>query len=496
MTIHSDIDNLFKEGLSDYSQRPPGFVWDNIEQELNKTRFKRRRNVMYAMAASVALLLSFGAGVLFNNTDKQNTLVAEVQNPVIESNTMNNNTAVDITSDNAAESKPEVKKSVKKTENKNQPISTTINSDKKVKSAEEKNIDKNKTERVEPKSKIKKSSSEGVLLPPMFASEADFQNSSIEQKSVVIRESELLEEIEKQKIQLAIALEERDLKYEYREVPMYTDYNNVETEKDYSSWSVGINASPLVSYREVSNVEKETLTAADITSNYEQKYQNEKPLVSYSAGVDVNYNITKRLKVQSGIYFSELGQVSENVDIYKSSSFYNQGDQYYAINTSMGNVNVKGSQNELVEQFGTNTAQDTEIPVFGNKGPEFERSPDLQTNFVQTFEYYEIPLILNYRVVDRKLGVNMAGGISTNILYKNSTYVQDEETRYALEAESEDVNDIGYSGIIGLGFDYPLLSKLFLNLQPTFRYSLSSLNQNNEVHPYSFGVYTGLRYNF
>ena len=47
-----------------------------------------------------------------------------------------------------------------------------------------------------------------------------------------------------------------------------------------------------------------TADAADNASSMEQDYQNEKPLVSYVAGVDVNYRMTNRWNVQGGVYLS------------------------------------------------------------------------------------------------------------------------------------------------------------------------------------------------
>ncbi len=81
-------------------------------------------------------------------------------------------------------------------------------------------------------------------------------------------------------------------------------------------------------------------------------------------------------------------------------------------------------------------------------------------------------------------------------MYGSNAYVQNSGKRYNLDAEMENINTISYSGIFGVGMEYPIVERLQFNLQPTLRYSLTPLNSSGTVYPYSFGVYTGLRYNF
>ncbi|HCC31906.1 MAG TPA: hypothetical protein DEQ03_17915, partial [Marinilabiliales bacterium] len=76
MTIHSDIDRIFKDGLADYSPKPPSFIWGTIEQVLERKRKKRQIVLFYSAAASVALLLSFGAGYLFTGVNGSDDLIA------------------------------------------------------------------------------------------------------------------------------------------------------------------------------------------------------------------------------------------------------------------------------------------------------------------------------------------------------------------------------------------------------------------------------------
>ena len=48
---------------------------------------------------------------------------------------------------------------------------------------------------------------------------------------------------------------------------------------------------------------------------------------------------------------------------------------------------------------------------------------------LQHFEYLEIPMLLRYRVVDRRVGLNLLGGLSTNFLVGSNVYFQENGNR-------------------------------------------------------------------
>jgi hypothetical protein len=49
-----------------------------------------------------------------------------------------------------------------------------------------------------------------------------------------------------------------------------------------------------------------------------------------------------------------------------------------------------------------------------------------------------------------------------------------------------------------MGMEYNLSDKLSLNLEPTFRYYLNpfSVTTGSFIHPYSFGIFSGVSYKF
>jgi hypothetical protein len=115
----------------------------------------------------------------------------------------------------------------------------------------------------------------------------------------------------------------------------------------------------------------------------------------------------------------------------------------------------------------------------------------------QQAEYVEIPLILQYKIIDQKLDVKLNGGINTGILVSNTAIIQNSEHKF-WDGKTNELNQFVYNASFGLGIEYPVSNKISLNLEPTFRYTLNSHAKSSDVfdYPYRFGVFTGVNYMF
>ncbi len=494
MTVHSDIDNIFNEGLNDYSEKAPAFIWDNINQELNKKRNKKNRNILYAFAASIALLLSFGSGYLF--TDFNTNRIAENDTKSVNIESKQTNTSEIILIHKKTHSNNELSPI-----NKSNIGKSNIKKPLKQKSIEKQTKPKNKSN-----SKIKKASSSGILLPPVFAEANNYnesRTSSIKnEKTTTNNKIELLTSLELKQTLLTTNKPEKDLVYEIRLLPLLPEPTTIHTTTVHKQWSVGLSGTPLLSYRHVQDIENETYAASANTSGLQQNYENERPLVSYSAGVNINYKFAKRWKIQSGFYMSETGQVINNIDLAQApSSIYNyDSNAEYIINSSAGNIKIKGNSESLYNYANSNESYNyysskDALDRYGAELDQIEKSTTT-AEFIQTLEYFEVPVVLAYKLVDRKLDVNISSGVSANFLVNNTTYLRNNNDRQDINAEVEGIKSMNYSSIIGFGLEYPLIERLLLNLNPTFKYSINSVNTAGNVYPYSFGIYTGLKYNF
>ncbi|TAL60535.1 MAG: hypothetical protein EPN88_15805, partial [Bacteroidetes bacterium] len=121
----------------------------------------------------------------------------------------------------------------------------------------------------------------------------------------------------------------------------------------------------------------------------------------------------------------------------------------------------------------------------------------INNNLHQNFSYLELPVIMRYKFVDKVIDLNLIGGVSYNMLVSNSVFTLLDGVKYPV-GKTEGLNPISLSSTVGVGMEYNFSKKLSLNLEPTIRYYLNPFNQTTEskVHPYSFGIFSGVSYKF
>ena len=56
------IDNLFADHLYNYEENAPSYIWNNIQSDIKRTKRLKKYSKIRAIAATVALLLTFGIG--------------------------------------------------------------------------------------------------------------------------------------------------------------------------------------------------------------------------------------------------------------------------------------------------------------------------------------------------------------------------------------------------------------------------------------------------
>jgi hypothetical protein len=158
-----------------------------------------------------------------------------------------------------------------------------------------------------------------------------------------------------------------------------------------------------------------------------------------------------------------------------------------------GNTKFFNSDNTIAHG-GEINANVLNIP-FEATDANLKASDDLKA--FQYFEYLEVPLIVKYKIIDRKLDFHLLGGISTNFLAGNSVKIAGDGKKYDF-GETDEITKVNYAGSVGIGFEYPVLANLMLNIEPKFRYYLNPIDKsvNLNVYPYSFGLFAGISYVF
>jgi hypothetical protein len=198
-----------------------------------------------------------------------------------------------------------------------------------------------------------------------------------------------------------------------------------------------------------------------------------------SYGVNVSYALSKKLSVRSGVNTLNLSYDTDNVILYESPS----GNNGNPINP-LRNINLaQGSQS---------------LNAFSADNLGVQQISDVLYNAAisQRLSYYEVPVELEYKLVNNRFGLNIIGGVSTFFLDGNEVYSEFEEYKTYI-GEANNVNDVSFSTNLGIGINYKFTESLKFNLEPTFKYQLNGFeNTSGSFRPYIIGVYTGFSYKF
>lgn len=494
MGKQENIDKLFEDTLHGYQEAPPADAWDAIQNRMAGEKRKKRAFVFRLAAASVAILIAFGAGYTYkdwktNSTIGDNPIVVE-PNPVNDALTttpeaatpvVDATTEVNTANDNTIASQD--------TELANQQSSTQSNINEGT--TEYKNANQNTTiadatngvnETQQPNTPVNNANEiyrdnlADNPSPSIAINELNGNDSSNNQNQPVIADiTQPVNKTDTNNVPDLII----DPKYKKNLTPIAD-----------ARWAMGAVATPLYSFRNASDLPNDnsanTLAATD-------NRNNERAIVAYAGGINVNYKASSRWEIQSGIYYSRQGIQTNDLNVVADAtpgsvnSTVDLNNNNFSANTSTGNVPL-GTSGGTIGVVGFTTTEESGV----NRAVV-----NTDATLVQNFEYFEIPVLVKYNLIQKKVGVHLTGGLSANILSANYAYVEANGNRQSV-GETENIRDINYSGVVGVGMNYSITKKLSFTLEPTLRYSITPINKEADINSflYSMGVFTGLSYNF
>jgi hypothetical protein len=434
----ANIDLLFRNGLIDYEVLPPPEVWDNIQPAI-KVLPKSFRLQRIAAVAAILVSLSFTAYLLTRDIQPQFdfpvlTLNVESMTPVFAP-----------------------------------PIKTTVKSVPEIAIAqvvipETNSVEIPATEVSFEKDITTSPEPTGLSDMRMATLKYSLQHGTV-QSSVATATKKTFE----------IVLSDPEF------IPETSTYNNSKR------WSIGAIAAP--TYYSTFNSEK-----SDIS---QELSSSEQALLSYTGGVALAYKMNKRFSIQSGLYYSSLGQEINGISSYGGFQrfVYTKGDHNFEVATSSGPI---FTSNPDVFLASTGPGERIKTVYTSNVfDPEKVQLNYINGSLIQNFSYLELPIVLRYKVIDKALDFNLIGGVSYNMLVKNSVYTTNGNVRYEI-GETRGLNTLTLSSSIGMGMEYSFSGNLSLNLEPTFRYYLNPFDPSalSDNHPYTFGIFTGISYKF
>ncbi|WP_395045489.1 hypothetical protein [Flavobacterium sp.] len=549
MKENKNIDALFQDKFKNLDFNPPTDAWQNIEERLLEKKEKRRVLPFWWKFSGIAASLVLGFGLLnvvLENNKTDNSIVNSDKNKNSDSNESKSskNTNDIVTEEGIAKSsndntvinsKVSEKEGLNKTSLKNDETianqtnynkETNTNSSSKEavsnkfnyknqikkdgianrsKSNLNNKTDKNHTikETVLPNNSLHNNVAEKssvINKSNAFTSTSEFKNEIKEEDKVVssVLKKEDINSINNSNNSIKNIQDDKNIVVK-NNIKTSTENDIKEEIKKLDSTSI---ASVVPNAMEELLIEKENkkskepkLNRWQLTSNvapiYFSSTTNGSPLDSelknntkeyntnFSYGLGVNYAVNKKLKIRTGVNSLSIDYNTNDVVFYQNSTA--KPLKHVTANT-MGSV---------IQIENKNNAQGTsEIAPSGNLLNKFDSSIN------QKIGYLEIPFELSYKVLNKKIGVDVIGGFSTLVLNQNEVSLISSGTQLNI-GQANNLNDIHFSTNIGLGLKYGFLKRLEARIEPVLKYQINTFNADSgSFKPYIFGLYSGISYTF
>lgn len=539
MSDKKHIDRLFQEKLKDFEVSPNDEVWNNIHDRLHKDKRKRRVIPIWWKLAGVAaiLLLLFTVGSQFNwdgpnnnttnsvvdtkKTTTDGTIDSEASNSTIKNSSERKNDIINspaiaeepssensetIADDRANESKRRSKGS--------QNVQQYLNSSEASKSDVVSGSNSKRTS--SDKTKNNNNSSDGSVETEKNAIATTSTHSKFSETEKGILKKDAIAKTDlsgkssnnTDEVQTTKEQSESNKLIIKSQSNIHTTVSNTpnteETKADDPETVLkeqSIEDAIAEASTEPEKEEEKTLNRWNVSPNVapvyfnslgkgssldEQFVNNEKTgSVNMSYGINGSYAISEKIKVRAGVNRVELGYSTSDIIVYQDIG-RNSNPSSLSENTS-GHIALNSNHQ--------NTALlSAKIVNFAN-APEILNTTE-QVDLDQQFGYIELPMELEYSVINARFGLNVIGGFSTLFLNKNEIYSEVDGNNIQI-GEANNINDLSYSANFGFGINYNFSEKIKLNVEPTFKYQINTFNDSSgDFQPFFIGVYTGLSYKF
>ena len=502
MNDKKHIDRLFQEKFKNFEATPDDAVWENIHNALHKDERKRRVTPLWwkfaGVAALLALLFTVGSTIFETNngeftpenqmvgTKKAQDTSAPAATDAIENSTKIVTTAEDsvLSSENPASNQtaptnnPHTKTAtqiVGKT-----PIRETSNAPLSRKNEAYKANNISDTTRndaiVKNTPNLPQSKSKDAIYKQDYKAKAAMVNAKSDSSKIAQIPLQNLEEVQDLELLTEpkehIALNNDDDSIE-EAIAEANAINEEDPETESNRWNITPTVAPVY----FNTLGKGSSIDGQFVNN------SKSGEVNMSYGINGSYAISDKIKVRTGINKVNLGYSTNGVMAYNQLNSFGTA----AKTNQLQNINFKNREGS--DSFlSTSNLSNTSAPqaLVSNTEGALE----------QQFGYIEIPLEMEYHVIDRKFGFNIIGGFSTLFLNNNEVFSVLENQR-ALIGEANNINSTSYSANFGLGFNYNVSSMLKLNLEPMFKYQINTFtNTSGDFRPYYIGVYSGFSFKF
>jgi len=471
MKEEKNIEQAIREKLEQFSVEPPAHVWSEIQAGINGQRRKKRKLYFTWAAAAAVVVFAFIAGWMFNeNMGKVETKLVEdmsshrnpAQSPALSETRQQKLPAADQVHAPVVSTE---KMPIKKTNAVSKPVQVEENRLRKEFTA----VNSHNRFRLRP-----------MVSRSYVGSEIDIPNLHVSTTKRNDNQPGLLEND-----RLLMAENARRIAKNKHQA-------------DGENWVVGAYVSP---------------GYAAHRSSYSNEYAQNLDQVSeggvgnMGGGFSVQYKSGKRLRIESGVYYAQNSQsdgstnrllaFAPSLNTSNSAVSQPESNELYA-----SSVQVQGGRLEVNSTAGTvrlrSAPDNAEISTLTNENAKGVNATLIANGELsQEFDFVEIPFYLRYKIIDRKYGIDVLGGLNAGLVVGNNAYLESTSGKQNV-GQTANISTFNLSGTIGIGASYRLGNHFSLALEPRLNYYLNSINSSDEVSykPYRIALFTGVYYEF
>ncbi len=506
-----NLDKIFQEKFEEFSDVPTEKVWKSIEASLNKKKKNRMVIPIWWKLGGIAAALAIGLFLINpfkDDGNETNTIVTDLENvkdkqlekentvdqtpndvvpQVVESAESNNNTLIDLDIDQKKKSDSRKSLDVNSTLVKHGRPQISIDEQKSTNSKIA--ISKNEAATEKRNAIIEDVISNGKESALAINESQKKENISSENIAAIKTGNDkpaqdsntqegVLKNIETEEVIVEVKTADSEKKNKEAKKSIFDEISDQEeelAEAKGSKWSAGPSIAP-VYFNAIGE-------GSPVHSIFVPNSKSGDVNLSY--GLAVSYEINKKLSIKTGVHKVDYGYNTNDVEFSATLEGFG-GGQIENIDYSLASRNiVVESKATKGNSFAENKALDAAA-----------QDPSLIGIMAQQFGYLEIPLELNYTLVDSKFGVDLIGGLSSLFLVDNSVTLTSGELITEM-GEANNLNNVNFSTNIGFGVNYKFSPKVQLNIEPVFKYQLNTFSDTaGDFQPFTIGVYSGLSFKF
>ena len=464
MSEKKNIDKVVREKFERFSVEPPAHLWSGISGQLQARRKKRRLAYIGWISAAAVIVFAFMAGWYFNENSKKLAPVITEHKELQQAPANNSIQPQSVTEDTK---KSASEPAVKSFEDTTVPVQLVTA----AKTTGSQQTFKNKTGLTTrqklysllPYRKAEMGYSEKVDLAVLSNQDIRTETHTLQEEDKALVAANILDQQKKR--------------------------------RDESAWVVGAYISPGYASH-----------TSSYSSYYKQNMNSDASggVSNVGGGLSVQYKTGKRLRIESGVYYASNSQSSggSSDKLLAMSPDYgyvpgNSTGQEYANLVQVDRGNIAMNSTAGVVSI-SKTPRGAELAVNSSVGGDLHSATLISSgDFSQEFNFIEIPVYLRYRLVDKKFGVDVMGGLNAGIVVGNEVYINNQFGKQNI-GSTDDISTLNFSGTLGLGLNYGLNRHFSLSVEPRISYYLNSINSNPDVvyRPYRFGLFTGVHYAF